>query len=143
MRAGVLLLSLCIARPAFALDAADAGTYAVVRSDTGAVTDKVFRFRTVDGRWVIEDRGPDGAWKDLACDQGCTLNDTTRADVERYFTKADLDQIVPTCVNNTAFAFCRYALVGDPEFRGHVLVALKSGQAIKIRLARGIQRPAP
>lgn len=119
----------------FALDENDTGTYAVVDKN-GLVTTKAFRVTKSESGWGVEDRKPDGSWSSVTCVDGCVLGISSPSDIQRFFSQPTLEQIVPDCVHNKAFAFCRYALTGNSLFRGYLLVALTEAQPISLRLAK-------
>lgn len=121
--------------PSLAIDDSDIGTYAVVNVQ-GQVTKKEFRLVGKAGKWAIEDQQPDGQWVDVTCTGDCVLRASTRSDMERFFSAGVLEQIVPTCIHNGAFAFCRYSPVKNAAQRGYVLVALTQQKPIVLRLAR-------
>ncbi|OUC15132.1 MAG: hypothetical protein B0A82_08520 [Alkalinema sp. CACIAM 70d] len=118
-----------------ALDDNDAGAYAVV-DKSGLITTKVFRVTKAESGWGIEDRKSDGSWSSVTCVDGCRLGISSPSDIHRFFNRATLEQIVPDCVHDKAFAFCRYALTGNSLFRGYLLVALTEAQPISLRLAK-------
>jgi hypothetical protein len=118
-----------------ALDESDVGIYLVVNVQ-GKVTTKDFRLTKKHSGWAIEDRRPSGEWVDVTCVGDCVLRQSGTADLQRFFSGDVLLQIVPDCIHNVAFAFCRYSLVKDPAFRGYALVALTQQKPIMLRLAK-------
>jgi len=129
------ILSWLVGASAYAIDDSDVGIYVVVHRD-GTLTTKSFRLVKGDKNWKVEDRRPDGSWVDVTCTGNCVLGVSGPDDIKRFFLSTALAEIVPTCVHNTAFAFCRYSLVKDPKFRGYIFVALTEQKPISLRLAR-------
>lgn len=130
-----LALAAAVPTSAQALDESDVGIYLVVNVQ-GQVTTKDFRLTKKDSGWAIEDRRPDGQWVDVTCVGDCVLRQSAKAAIQRFFSPDTLQQIVPDCIHNVAFAFCRYSLAKDPAFRGYALVALTQQKPITLRLAK-------
>jgi hypothetical protein len=118
---------------ALALDASNAGVYAVVHRD-GHVTAKAFRLLIQEGRWQIEDRKPDGTWENVTCEVDCVLGDSTAADVERFLGKLMAGERAE-CLHNKSFAFCRVDDESHPGEQQYLLVALTQQRPIVMRLA--------
>lgn len=119
---------------AHAVDTKDAGMYAIVHRD-GHTTQKIFRVRRVSSSWVLEDKRSDGTWKDVTCEADCVLRESAPADLRRFFSPTQLEQLSPSCIHNTAFAFCNYTRAGSKQ-RAYVMVALVTGRPLLINLAR-------
>lgn len=141
-----LLACLCllaIPTPALALEATDVGTYAVIHRD-GHVTGFTFFVSLTGTRWDVEQRQSDGAWANVTCERDCVLQESTRDDIARFFPAATLAEITPSCVHNSAFAFCDYRLRSRPGSKGYVFVALVRARPIPLGLKRlSGQRLAP
>jgi hypothetical protein len=133
------VLSSLVGASAYAIDESDLGIYVVVHRD-GSLTTKSFRLAKGDKSWKVEDRRPDGSWVDVTCTGDCVLGVSGLDDIKRFFPGTALDEIVPTCVHNVAFAFCRYSLVKDAKFRGYIFVALTEQKPISLRLARVVPK---
>lgn len=130
-----LLLLTTVAGEASAIDASDVASYRVI-STKNEPTQKIMRLEGGPGAWRIEDKQPDGTWKDVTCEGGCRLEDSTESDFKRFFPADDLTAVKMTCLHNAAFALCRYsrkAVVGE---RGYVFVALTEQYPIPLRLQR-------
>jgi hypothetical protein len=125
------------AAPAAAIDGTDEGTYIATRSQRGQAI-RTFRLARSGDAWSLTERRADGSFTPLTCSASCDYRRSE--DVSRFFPADSLAQIVPDCVNNSVFAFCRYSLVDDPKFRGYVLVVLGEAEPFPVRLAR-VDRP--
>lgn len=141
--AALLLSSTCLA-----LDARHAGTYVVLRSD-GQSSDLVSYLSQQQGSWNIEQRNSDGSWKNVTCDDGCQLKDSSPAEMERFLPAAIRAKYDFQCVNNKAFAFCYYQLNDNPRQGGHALIGLVTAKPQPIwlkKLSQGRQeayQPGP
>jgi hypothetical protein len=134
-RLATLLLLGALAASASGMDATDIATYRVI-SVKNEPTQKLLRLAGASGSWRVEDRQPDGTWKDVTCEGGCKLEESKEGDYRRFFPADDLSSVELSCVHNAAFALCRYsrkAVVGE---RGYVFVALTEQHPIPLRLQR-------
>ncbi len=118
-----------------ALDQSDVGNYAVIHRD-GHVTDFIMFASLKDGQWNMEHLQPDGTWEKVTCAENCVLHESKPADLKRFFTPDDLKQIKPSCVHNSAFAFCNYTMESHPGRTGYVLIALERAQPGIVQLKR-------
>jgi hypothetical protein len=118
-----------------ALDQSDVGNYAVIHRD-GHVTDFISFISLKDGEWNIEHLQPDGTWDKVTCEDKCTLHESKPADLKRFFTPDDLKQIKPSCVHNSAFAFCNYTMDTHPGRTGYLLIALERTPPVTVQLKR-------
>lgn len=84
------------------------GIYTVLDQKTGQTTQFAYRFYVRDSKWVAEERAPDGSWTPIKCDKDCEIRDVAEADLPK--TVPGLDQITPSCIANSKFAFCSYSL---------------------------------
>ncbi len=125
----------CIAATAAALDKSDAGNYAVIHRD-GHVTDFTFFVSLTSDKWNVEQRQPDGSWSSVTCTRDCILHESKAQDIARFFPANALKEITPSCVHNTAFAFCSYTLRAHPESKGYTFIALVTPQPTPLRLKR-------
>lgn len=129
----IVLLSVSVT--AAALDTSDVGTYAVVHRD-GHGTDFVF-FASLTGTiWNVEQRKPNGTWSSVTCERDCILRNSQQQDIARFFPANVLTAATPSCVHNTAFAFCNYTLRSQPTSKGHVLIALVTPQPTPMQLRK-------
>lgn len=138
-----------IAASAAALDRSDVGNYAVIHRD-GHVTDFTFFVSLSGGKWNIEQRQPDGSWANVTCTQECVLHESTARDIARFFPASALREMTPSCVHNTAFAFCSHTPRSRPGSREYTFIALETPRPTPLRLKRleegwrdGQGRPAP
>ncbi len=118
---------------ASALDQSDTGNYAVLHQD-GRLTDFTFFVSQNQGRWNIQQRQTDGNWIDVTCPNGCLLEESHPADLARIFPQNILQESLPTCLHNQAFAFCRRDSLLAPGEREYILVALMMPRPIQIQL---------
>lgn len=125
----------CISASASALDKTDIGHYAVIHRD-GHVTDFTFFVSLTDGKWNLEQRQPDGSWSNVTCTSGCTLQESKAQEIARFFPATTLKEISPSCVHNTAFAFCSYTLRSHPESKEYAFIALVTPQPTPLRLKK-------
>lgn len=132
MLAIVSLLGLPAA--ALALDASDAGTYALIHVD-GHVTSKVFRILHDGERWRVEDRIDADTWQDVTCESDCVLRDSSAEEVE-FALGGRPPSTMAECVQNSAFAFCRVSELSVPDKRSYLFVAFVDGRAYQLRLQR-------
>ncbi|MDB5803303.1 MAG: hypothetical protein JWN73_625 [Betaproteobacteria bacterium] len=112
--AALVLAAGLLAAPAahaIAFEEADAGIYAVLDKD-GKATKFAYRFYLQAGKWVAEQRGPDGNWGAVKCDKDCDIKPIAEADLPRFIP--GLDQITPGCMRNSQLAFCKYLYKKDP-----------------------------
>lgn len=124
-----------ISSTAVALDTSDVGTYAVIHRD-GHVTDFTFFVSLTEGKWNVEQKTPDGSWSNVTCERDCVLHESNQKDVARFFPASTLTEIAPTCVHNTAFAFCNYSFRSHPETRAYIFIALVTPQPTPLRLKK-------
>ncbi len=134
-RFAALLLLAVVAGRASAIDASDVAIYRVI-SVKNEPTQKLMRLVGKPGAWRIEDKQPDGTWRDVTCEGGCKLEESTEGDFKRFFPADDLTAVTMTCVHNTAFAVCRYSRKAVAGERGYVFVALTEEHPIPLRLQR-------
>ena len=106
-----------------ALDQSDTGNYAVVHRD-GHITDFSFFVAHNAGRWNVEQRQADGSWASATCSSNCLLKESNARDLARFFTANELQDTRPSCVHNSAFAFCRQDSLFRPGEKEYSLVAL-------------------
>jgi hypothetical protein len=138
LRRNFLVLSLAFSllpTQAMALEATDAGSYAVIHRD-GHVTDFVFRVVRTANTWNVEQRKPDGSWQNVTCERDCILRASSWTDIERFFPANLLAEMKPSCMHNTAFAFCNYSLVKQPGKGGHIFIALVTPSPIPLKLKK-------
>ena len=135
IRVIVAFVSIVLPMASLALDAGDIGTYRVINV-RGEPTAKVFRLQQSGSAWKIEDKQADGSWVDVTCDTGCELQDSTEADLRRFFPADELSKVALSCVHSEAFAFCRFIRHVGPQERSYLFVALTQGQPIWLRLVR-------
>ena len=128
------LLLVLATQPVRSLDASDAGTFVAVDEDAEPIG-KMFRATHLDGRWIFEDRQPDGSWLDVTCHGGCQHVPARPQDLEQWFGGPPPASVNPDCVHNQAFAFCRFDTV-MPEQDGHVLVVRVGGSWLPVILVR-------
>jgi hypothetical protein len=124
-----------IAATAAALDKSDAGNYAVIHRD-GHVTDFTFFVSLTGDEWNIEQMQPDGSWSSVTCTRDCVLHESKAQDIARFFPANTLREMTPSCVHNTAFAFCSYTLRAHPERKDYKIIALVTPQPTPISLKR-------
>ncbi len=130
-----LLAAAGVPTGAQALDKSDVGNYAVIHRD-GHVTDFIMFASLNGGQWNIEHLLQDGRWDNVTCEKDCKLRESGPADIKRFFTPDDLKQIRPSCVHNTAFAFCNYTMESHPGRTGYLLIGLESPQPQMVQLKR-------
>ncbi len=126
---------IAISASAQALDKSDVGNYAVIHRD-GHVTDFTMFASLNGGQWKIEHLLPDGAWENVTCSEDCTLHESKPADIRRFFQPEDLKQIKPSCVHNSAFAFCNYTMDSHLGRTGYLLIGLEEPQPSMVQLKR-------
>jgi len=131
-----ILFVLGISATASALDATDAGTYALIHRD-GHVTDFIFFVSLTGNTWNVEEKKPDGSWSSVTCEEDCILRESDQNDIARFFFfYGVLAKVAPSCVHNTAFAFCAYTPRAHPETKSHVLMILITPQPTPLRLKK-------
>lgn len=128
------LLSL-IAQSALALDISDTGTYAVVHKD-GHITNFIFFVSSRNGVWNIEQKDQSGSWKNVTCHRDCQLRISTPQHFQRFFPAQVLEKIEPSCIHNSAFAFCGYSIKNRPDNKKYVLIALVTGQPTPVHIKK-------
>lgn len=126
---------LAISTNATALDRSDIGNYAVIHRD-GHVTDFTFHVSLTDTQWNIEQRQADGKWMKVTCSTDCVLHESSPQDIARFFPQDALKEASPSCVHNTAFAFCSLTLLAKPEIKGYTFIALVTPKPIPLRLKK-------
>jgi hypothetical protein len=129
------LLFLGISASASALDATDVGTYALIHRD-GHVTDFIFFVSLTGSSWNVEQKKPDGSWSNVTCEADCILRASEQKDIEHFFPPDALVEISPSCVHNTAFAFCAYTARSRPKTKNHVLIVLVMPQPTPVWLKK-------
>lgn len=112
---------------AVALDTSDGGTYAVIHRD-GHITDFTFFVSFSNSTWNVEQRKPDGTWSSVTCERDCILQNSQQQDISRFFPVSFLTTATPSCVHNTAFAFCNYTFRSQPKNKDHILIVLATPQ---------------
>lgn len=135
LRILLLIVVLLSATSSWALDADDVGTYAVVHRD-GHVTDFSFFASLTNEKWNIEQKGPDGAWTSVTCSNDCVLQESTSADMARFFPEKTLSELTPSCVHNSAFAFCSYTFKVKPDKKGYIMIALVTPHPTPVMLKK-------
>jgi len=123
----IIICLLVLPSIAKALDASDVGTFAVIHKD-GHVTNFTFFASFVDEGWNIEQKMPDGTWSNVTCEHDCVLHTSTQKDISQFFPAKTLAEITPSCVHNTAFAFCNYRPQAQPDNKGYIFIALITAQ---------------
>src|SRR3989339_164878 len=107
----------------YALDTSDVGTYAVIHRD-GHVTDFTFFVSLSGDRWNVEQKKPNGTWTNVTCERDCVLHESNNNEIVHFFSASALTEIKPSCVHNTAFAFCTYSLRAKPASKDYIFFAL-------------------
>jgi hypothetical protein len=134
-RAFSLIALLVLSAAASALDSSDVGTYAVVHRD-GHVTNFTFFVSSSKGSWDVEQQNPDGSWNNVTCEHDCLLRESTSQDIKRFFPSSTLAHLSPSCVNNTAFAFCNYTAQASSQEKGYIFIALVTPKPTPMRLKK-------
>jgi hypothetical protein len=84
----VLLLLTALTSYASAIDTTDIAVYRLI-SVKNKPTQKLFRLAGSPGSWRVEDKRPDGTWKDVTCEAGCRLEESSTEDIKRFFPADD------------------------------------------------------
>ena len=138
-----LAFLLCLPASAFALDSSDIGTYAIIHRD-GHVTDFTFFVSLTASQWNVEQKNPNGSWSNVTCERDCILRASEKTDISRFFPANILKDVAPSCVHNSAFAFCSFASRSRSENRSYVLIALVTQQPTPVWLKKlSNERRAP
>lgn len=136
MNRAILLTVLAFASAsAYALDVSDVGTYAVVHRD-GHVTDFKFFASLSANQWKIEQKNPDGSWSSVTCQKNCILRESDKSIINRFFPANILNDIDPSCVHNSAFAFCNFTSRSRPGSKSYVMIALVTPQPTPVWLKK-------
>jgi hypothetical protein len=129
------IVLLGISASAAALDKTDVGHYAVIHRD-GHVTDFTLFVSLAGGRWNVEQRQADGTWSNVTCTRDCVLHESKAQDITRFFPADAPKEASPSCVHNTAFAFCSYTLRSHPGSKDYAFIALVTPQPTSLKLKR-------
>jgi hypothetical protein len=125
----VLLISLATSTAAYALDASDSGTYALVDGDR--VMDIMYFVSCSGTQWNLQSKISGGTWTDVLCKQACSYHSSTETDVERYFPERELREVgTLSCIDNTEFAFCEFRSRVDPKEKGYIIRAVGTPEAV-------------
>ncbi|HEY4373286.1 MAG TPA: hypothetical protein VGN52_15250 [Burkholderiales bacterium] len=108
-----------------AFNESNAGVYTVLNQQTGEPTQFAYRFYVHEGKWVGEERAPDGSWSAFKCDKDCEIKPLADADMPKQIP--GLDQITPSCLANSNFAVCSYLLKKEAKPTGqHYMLVLNT-----------------
>jgi hypothetical protein len=121
-RAFALGSALAAAPAAHAFGPDDAGIYTVF-DKAGKQTDIAYRFYTLKDKWVAEERAKDGSWKAFECKSDCEVLPMSQVDMNRVFGKM-LDFLSASCISNSNFAICSYALKSGAAKSGYLMAVL-------------------
>ena len=130
-----LIVFLDISATASVLDTSDVGTHVIIHQG-GHVTGFPFFVSLSGDTWNTEQRKPDSSWSNVTCERDCILHASKQLDIARFFPASALADIDPSCMHNTAFAFCNYTLRSHPERKDYIFIALVTSQPTPLRLKK-------
>jgi hypothetical protein len=78
-----------------------------------------------EGKYTAVGKLPNQALSDLSCDPGCALKESSDADIAKLFPQDWIANGVIACIQNKAFAFCRYANKTEPQAVVHWFIVFR------------------
>ncbi len=113
----------------------DAGIY-VILDQKLAPTDIFYRLSKARGKWVVEGKNSNENWTNISCDSSCEYRASTESEIQAHFPPRWMANILASCIQNMAQAFCSYTSKEGQAKGGYVMFALVTGRPIPLFLRR-------
>ncbi|MCK6551372.1 hypothetical protein L6R52_36390 [Myxococcota bacterium] len=120
---------------------ADLGTFVIIERPTGKESILQTRISRVGDSWRVESR-QGGPWQDIQCDGDCKLQPSSICDLERFYSRAELEQHTVECIHNLAFALCATSPKSQPTEKKFAMISLVTKEATRVELKR-LAGPTP